>query len=655
LGWQLRGIDKKIAALKTELTYSSTGDRDHYLAGISSLQSEKARLAQGAMGAQLESDSEHSDAGPPSVRDEDEAAATPPLVHSTRECDSDFDEDTSAADADEAHDHARDSGELIGAGITVTQKELREHFHLPLHTVAKKLGMCTTAFKKLCRRFGIAKWPHRQLRGIDKKIAALKAELNYSAVDKEIARRNLVKLEEEKTKLSQGAEWTGLGLDLEVEVCRGESESSDLEHQSSSRRVGIRNLLCDAEDDDDVDDKDGADDGDVVSDASDGQGGDDGSSGSGMAVTEEILREHFHLPLQSVAKKLGMCTTALKKLCRRFAIAKWPHRQLRGIDKKIAALKAELNYSTVDKESARRNLVALEEEKARLSRVAIGGGGLASPLSKGMPAFAKESLQPAASRKRRAPRDEPEASKSARTGSDSRTADASALDLLASVAGIDSAAPCSGAGDISNLIGAPLQHPRMFSGSVPLSRGRELIPRLQGGVLSDGLGESSGASARSTPRLEPLSLEPLSPRSRCESWSGGTSSGAVGAGSQQWQDWQRPVISPLSRGIGSGAGGAGSQQLQDWQRPAISPLLSSAEALAPIGPMMTTSGDAPQGGAACLSSMDVLLLLLAAGGGRGGAAGAGTMPLMGSGQQMASSMVGADGNLLLCMPQLQNR
>jgi hypothetical protein len=649
LGWQLRGIDKKIAALKTELTYSSTGDRDQYLAGISSLQSEKARLAQGAMVTQLESDSEHSDAGSPSVRDEDEAAATPPPVHSTRECDSDSDEDTSAADADEAHDHARDSGELIGAGFTVTQKELREHFHLPLHTVAKKLGMCTTAFKKLCRRFGIAKWPHRQLRGIDKKIAALKAELNYSAVDKEIARRHLVKLEEEKTKLSQGAEWTGLGLDLEVEVCRGESDSS--EHQSSSRRVGIRNLLCDAEDDDDVDDKDGADDGDVVSDASDGHGGEDGSSGSGMAVTEEILREHFHLPLQSVAKKLGMCTTALKKLCRRLAIAKWPHRQLRGIDKKIAALKAELNYSTVDKESARRNLVALEEEKARLSRVALGGGGSASPLSKGMPACAKESLQPAASRKRRAPRDEPEARKSARTGSDSRTAGASALDLLASVAGIDAA----GAGDISNLISAPVQHPRMFSGLAPLSRGRELIPRLQGGVLSDGLGEASGASARSTPRLDPLSLDPLSPRSRCDSWSGGTSSGAGGACSQQWQDWQRPVISPFSRGISSGAGGAGSQQVQDRQRPAISPLLASAEALAPIGPMMNASGDAPQGGTASLSSMDVLLLLLAAGGGRGAAAGAGTMPLMGPGQQMASSVVGADGNLLLCMPQLLNR
>jgi hypothetical protein len=45
----------------------------------------------------------------------------------------------------------------------VTGKMLRDNFHLPLHTVAKKFGMCTTAFKKLCRRFEIAKWPHRQV------------------------------------------------------------------------------------------------------------------------------------------------------------------------------------------------------------------------------------------------------------------------------------------------------------------------------------------------------------------------------------------------------------------------------------------------------------------------------------------------------------
>lgn len=54
---------------------------------------------------------------------------------------------------------------------SVTGQMLREHFHLPLHTVAQKFGMCTTAFKKMCRRLGIAKWPHRQV-GFDLHAAA---------------------------------------------------------------------------------------------------------------------------------------------------------------------------------------------------------------------------------------------------------------------------------------------------------------------------------------------------------------------------------------------------------------------------------------------------------------------------------------------------
>eukprot|EP00961_Rhodomonas_salina_P066943 898876-Rhodomonas_salina.1 len=74
-----------------------------------------------------------------------------------------------------------------------------------------------------------------------------------------------------------------------------------------------------------------------------------------------------------------MCTTAFKKLCRRFAIAKWPHRQLRGIDKKIAALRAALNYSTGDRHTCQRSILALEEEKARLTQAALG-----SPLSSGV-------------------------------------------------------------------------------------------------------------------------------------------------------------------------------------------------------------------------------------------------------------------------------
>lgn len=62
----------------------------------------------------------------------------------------------------------------------VTDKALREHFHLPLAEVAKKFGMCTTAFKKLCRRQGIMNWPHRALRSIEKKIASLRAEAKFT-------------------------------------------------------------------------------------------------------------------------------------------------------------------------------------------------------------------------------------------------------------------------------------------------------------------------------------------------------------------------------------------------------------------------------------------------------------------------------------------
>ncbi len=58
--------------------------------------------------------------------------------------------------------------------------ELREHFNMPLNEVAKKYGMCTTALKKLCRKYGVMQWPHRKLRSLEKKIASLRAEQRYT-------------------------------------------------------------------------------------------------------------------------------------------------------------------------------------------------------------------------------------------------------------------------------------------------------------------------------------------------------------------------------------------------------------------------------------------------------------------------------------------
>jgi len=141
------------------------------------------------------------------------------------------------------------------------------------------------------------------------------------------------------------------------------------EQELSSQRVSIPNLLCDALETShsrrvDYEDRDRSPNADLHV-----MLADESSTLGGVAITEDILREHLHLPLQVVAKKFWMCTTAFKKLCRRFSISKWPHRQLSGIDKKITVMLAELNYLTVDKASARRNLVVLEEGKTRLSRV----------------------------------------------------------------------------------------------------------------------------------------------------------------------------------------------------------------------------------------------------------------------------------------------
>eukprot|EP01041_Mallomonas_annulata_P007427 gene7427-15178_t len=50
------------------------------------------------------------------------------------------------------------------------------------------------------------------------------------------------------------------------------------------------------------------------------------------------LRQYFHLPIVEVAKQLGTCTTALKKICRKNRIKKWPYRQIRSITKSVQSL-----------------------------------------------------------------------------------------------------------------------------------------------------------------------------------------------------------------------------------------------------------------------------------------------------------------------------
>jgi len=85
-------------------------------------------------------------------------------------------------------------------------------------------------------------------------------------------------------------------------------------------------------------------------------------------ISHEILAKHFHLPLTVVSKKFGLCPTALKKLCRKFGIVRWPFRKLKMLDKKIAALRAEAIYASGRGDSGKQggDLQKLEQTRARI-------------------------------------------------------------------------------------------------------------------------------------------------------------------------------------------------------------------------------------------------------------------------------------------------
>ena len=60
----------------------------------------------------------------------------------------------------------------------ITREQLSAYYHLPIAEVAHELGMCPTLLKRICRRVGIARWPYRKLRSIDRTVAALEQTLS---------------------------------------------------------------------------------------------------------------------------------------------------------------------------------------------------------------------------------------------------------------------------------------------------------------------------------------------------------------------------------------------------------------------------------------------------------------------------------------------
>eukprot|EP00727_Mastigamoeba_balamuthi_P012547 m51a1_g7915 hypothetical protein (336) ;mRNA; r:208521-210261 len=65
-------------------------------------------------------------------------------------------------------------------------------------------------------------------------------------------------------------------------------------------------------------------------------------------ITREFLARYFHMPISQAAKELGVCTTMLKKMCRKNGVPRWPFRKIHSLDRMISNMEQTLRSSQDD-------------------------------------------------------------------------------------------------------------------------------------------------------------------------------------------------------------------------------------------------------------------------------------------------------------------
>lgn len=108
----------------------------------------------------------------------------------------------------------------------------------------------------------------------------------------------------------------------------------------------------------------------------------------GPVVQLDDLRKCFNMPIAAVARKFGICATLLKKICRRHGIQRWPHRQIRSLQKSIDMLRESLAVAKgSNKEYIAKKIAAFEYtlecimQDPNTAAKGISAGRLASPVS----------------------------------------------------------------------------------------------------------------------------------------------------------------------------------------------------------------------------------------------------------------------------------
>ncbi|KAL0887804.1 hypothetical protein Bca101_011787 [Brassica carinata] len=77
---------------------------------------------------------------------------------------------------------------------------------------------------------------------------------------------------------------------------------------------------------------------------------------------------HFHLPIQEAARRMSLCPTVVKKICRRGGLYRWPHRKIKSLLRKISSLKSSLE-TTKDAQAKARVEAEIERLEKQISEI----------------------------------------------------------------------------------------------------------------------------------------------------------------------------------------------------------------------------------------------------------------------------------------------
>lgn len=128
----------------------------------------------------------------------------------------------------------------------IPYEQLKARFHLPMEDVARDFSVSPTLFKKICRRNGIPRWPHRKIRSIDRLIDTLKGALPTSLHETDVLHSEINRLLAERKYI----------FEHPASLADKSSEEIEISPKPKSSIVDQPSILYQPEDDDQEEDED---------------------------------------------------------------------------------------------------------------------------------------------------------------------------------------------------------------------------------------------------------------------------------------------------------------------------------------------------------------------------------------------------------------